>query len=132
MRLCFGLALLFAVAFLTNTGLPAGEIDFEAAATRTDYRFVEYSENTKFDISLEPFSTGNNLLTLAITDLNGKELSDLVGTKIKVSNPSKNITPIEIPTTSDGGNSVFQGEVTFGFSGTWKSRDRGTKKPTSK
>ncbi|NWJ21635.1 copper resistance protein CopD, partial [Marine Group I thaumarchaeote] len=50
-------------------------------------------------------------------------LSDISGLKIKVSNPQRNISPIEVPTTESklsGEITEFEGEATFGFAGTWQ------------
>jgi len=50
-------------------------------------------------------------------------MSDISGLKIKVSNPQRNISPIEISTTeSQSSDEVteFEGEATFGFAGTWQ------------
>ncbi|MGI0064821.1 MAG: virginiamycin B lyase family protein, partial [Nitrosopumilaceae archaeon] len=51
-------------------------------------------------------------------------LSDIDYLKIKVSNPQRNIAPIEIPITSiqDEKTSIvqYEGNVTFGFSGNWQ------------
>jgi len=48
-------------------------------------------------------------------------MSDISGLKIKVSNPQRNISPIEISTIqSSDGVTEFEGEATFGFAGTWQ------------
>ncbi len=82
---------------------------------------MEFSENAKFDITIEPFSSGKNRLTISTSDLNNNPITDMDGLKVKISNPSKNIRPIEIPMkeNSQDTTELFEGEVTFGFSGTW-------------
>jgi len=56
-----GIILLAFVAFLTNTGLPAGEIQIsEAHAQNQQFTLTEFSENAKFSITIDPFSTGKN------------------------------------------------------------------------
>ena len=51
--------------------------------------------------------------------------------KVKVSNPSKSISPIEVPMEltkqSENRPSEFQGEATFGFSGEWLVEVEATK-----
>lgn len=118
-----GVILLLFVAFLTNTGLPAGEIQTtEAHAQNQGFQLVEFSENAKFNITIDPFSSGKNKLIITTSDLNNNPIEDLEGLKVKISNPLKNIRPIEIPMTIDSSQEstqAFEGETTFGFSGTW-------------
>ena len=48
-------------------------------------------------------------------------MSDVSGLKIKVSNPQRNISPIEISTIQSSDEvTEFEGEATFGFAGTWQ------------
>jgi len=116
---CLGIALLGMVALLANGSLPAGQIqEVEAQQIVFGFKTVEFSENAKFDVDIKPFTSGNNLIMLSVSDIDGNPLSDLNQLKIKVSNPQRNIAPIEIPLTQIG-NNKFQGEVTFGFSGDW-------------
>lgn len=118
-----GITLLLIVAFLTNTGLPAGEIQLsEAHAQSQELRRIEFSEKLKFDIFIDPFSSGKNQLRITASSLDNKPIEDLNGLKVKISNPSKNINPIEIPMNRlnlEDTSPSFEGEVTFGFSGTW-------------
>lgn len=118
-----GVILLLFVAFLTNTGLPAGEIQIsDAHAQNQGFQLIEFTENAKFDIIIDPFSSGKNKLSIVVSDLNNNPIKDIEGLKVKISNPVKNIRPIEIPMTmTDSQESLqkFEGEVTFGFSGTW-------------
>ena len=54
--------------------------------------------------------------------MNNNPLQDLDIVKVKVSNPSRNISPIEIPMNEiqvDENAKQYQGDVTFGFSGKW-------------
>ncbi len=117
---CLGIALLGMVALLANGSLPAGEIQqVEAQQIVFGFKTVEFSENAKFDVDIKPFTSGNNLITLSVSDIEGNQFSDLNQLKVKASNPQKNISPIEIPLTQIE-NNRFQGEVTFGFSGNWQ------------
>lgn len=118
-----GIALLGVVALISNGTLPAGEIQ-KADATQivSGFKTIEFTDTSKFDIDIFPFSTGSNTITIRALDLNGNKINDLEEVKIKISNPSKNISPIEIPVekiTRDETIEKFQGEVTFGFSGEW-------------
>ena len=52
-----------------------------------------------------------------------EQIYDSDQVKVKISNPSKNISPIEVPMEiikQDENRPIeFQGEITFGFSGEW-------------
>ena len=114
-----GVVLLGVVALLANGTLPAGEIqqvDAQEAAHKLG--ITEFSENVEFDITIEPFDRGNNYIYIRTSGLDGVPISDLDGIKVKVSNPQKNITPIEV-SMEESENNTFEGEVTFGFSGQW-------------
>ena len=120
-----GIVLLGVVALLANGTLPAGEIQkVDAQETFYGFRTTEFTENTKFEIEILPFSSGTNSITVKVSDFDGKPLYDSDEIKVKVSNPSKNISPIETPMeiTKQGQESLveFQGEVTFGFSDKWQ------------
>ena len=114
-----GFAILGIVALLTNGTLPAGEIQkTEASQTVYGYGAVEFTENARFEVEMFPFSSGTNTLSIRTAGLDGSPLYDLDGIKVKVSNPSRNIFPIEVP-MEQAGESEFQGEMTLGFSGEW-------------
>ena len=119
-----GIILLGVVALLTNGTLPAGEIQ-KVDAQEIEYGFhtIEFSENAKFDINITPFSSGTNTIVVKVTDFDDKQLYDLNQVKVKISNPSKNISPIEVPieiTKQEENQPIeFQGQLTFGFSGEW-------------
>ena len=118
-----GVILLLFVALLTNTGLPASEVQtVDAHAQNSGLRLIDFSENAKFDISLDPFSTGKNRITVTPSNVDDSQIEDMTGLKVKISNPIKNIRAIEVPMTkitSQNTFDTFEGEVTFGFSGTW-------------
>src|SRR3989304_1729877 len=120
-----GIMLLGVVALLTNGSLPAGEVQqVQAQEVIFGYHTVEFSQNAKFDVTINPFSSGQNTISVIVSDFNGNSLSDIDDLKIKVSNPQRNIAPIEIPITSiqDEKTSIvqYEGDVTFGFSGNWQ------------
>lgn len=118
-----GIALLGVVALLSNGTLPAGEIKSADAQISYDFSTIEFSENTKFDIKITSFSSGTNTIIVKISDFENKPLNDSDQIKVKISNPQKNISPIEIPMKiieSENKSVEFQGEITFGFSGQWK------------
>lgn len=116
-----GVALLGLVALLTNSSLPTSQSE-QAQAQQITYGFQtsEFSENARFDIDIDPFISGSNTIVVSVFDSNGNPLSDVNDLKVKVSNPQRNIAPIEIPTSkiADSQNK-FQGTLTFGFSGKW-------------
>ena len=119
-----GIILLGVVALLANGTLPAGEIQ-KADAQEVVYGFktIEFTENTKLDIDISPFSSGLNTILVKVSDLEGKPLHDSNQIKVKVSNPSKNISPIEVPMEiikqDEDRPLEFRGDLTFGFSGEW-------------
>ena len=119
-----GIILLGVVALLTNGTLPAGEIQkVEAQELIYGFKTIEFTEKTKFGIEISPFSSGVNTILVKVSDFENKPLSDSNQVKVKISNPSKNISPIEIPMNlikqSENRPTEFQGEITFGFSGVW-------------
>ena len=120
-----GVILLGVVALLTNGTLPAGEIQ-NADAQEIIYGFktIEFTDNAKFEIQISPFSSGINTILVKVSDSNNNPIYDSNQLKVKIANPSKNISPIEIPmqiTKEDNDIPVeFQGELTFGFSGEWQ------------
>jgi len=120
-----GIILLGVVALLTNGTLPAGEIQ-NADAQEIIYGFktVEFTENAKFDIQISPFSSGVNTILVKVSDFENNPIYDSNQIKVKIANPSKNISPIEIPMQiikdNDNIPVEFQGELTFGFSGEWQ------------
>jgi len=118
-----GIILLGVVALLTNGTLPAGEIQRGDAQTVYGFNTIEFTEGAKFDIGISPFTRGSNTITVRVTDFEGNQLYDSKQVKIKISNPSKNISPIEVPMEiarqAEGRPIEFQGEITFGFSGEW-------------
>ena len=120
-----GIILLGVVALLTNGTLPAGEIQkVEAQEIIYGFKTVEFTENTKFDIEISPFSSGVNTILVKVSDFDNKPLYDSNQIKVKISNPSKNISTIEVPMMlikQDENSPIeFQGELTFGFSGEWQ------------
>ncbi|MDH3856339.1 MAG: copper resistance protein CopC/CopD, partial [Nitrosopumilus sp.] len=116
-----GIILLGVVALLTNGTLPAGEIQkVDAQEIVYGFKTIEFTENIKFDIDISPFSSGTNAILVKASDFDGKQLYDSDQIKVKVSNPSKNISPIEVPMEiikqEEDKPIEFQGELTFGFS----------------
>ncbi|MEX0862012.1 SMP-30/gluconolactonase/LRE family protein [Nitrosopumilus sp.] len=119
-----GIIILGVVALLTNGTLPAGQIQqVDAQEIIYGFKTIEFTENTKFDIDISPFSSGTNTILIKVSDFEGNPLYDSNQIKIKISNPSKNISPIEVPTElvkqEENRPNEFQGELTFGFSGEW-------------
>ena len=121
-----GIILLGVVALLANGTLPAGEIQkVDAQEVLYGFRTLEFSESAKFDIEITPFTSGTNTLLVKISDFDNNQLQDADEIKVKISNPQRNISPIEvsmekIPQEEDR-PFEFQGEITFGFSGQWQT-----------
>ena len=121
-----GIILLGVVALLANGTLPAGEIQkVDAQEVSYDFRTLEFSENAKYNIEISPFASGTNTILVTISDFDNNKLQDADEIKVKISNPQRNIAPIEIPmekVSKEGDLPLtFQGELTFGFSGQWQT-----------
>jgi len=121
-----GIVLLGVVALLANSSLPADEIqEAQAENVSFGYQTLQFSSAAKFDISINPLSTGTNTVTTSITSLDEKPLDDIFEVILKVSNPQKGISPIDLkllPVKSTDNNSLvtqYVGNATFGFPGTW-------------
>jgi len=119
-----GIVLLGVVALLANGTLPAGEIQkVDAQEIVYGFKTIEFTENVKLDIDISPFSSGTNTILVRVSDFEGNQLYDSNQLKVKISNPSKGISPIEVPVElikqEEGRPIEFQGELTFGFSGEW-------------
>jgi len=119
-----GIALLGIVALLANSSLPAGEIqEVQAQEVSFGYQTVQFSSGAKFDINIIPFSSGTNTITVSVLALDGVPLVDTSALKIKISNPQKNISPVELnvlPVESAMDSSVqYASNATFGFPGRW-------------
>lgn len=120
-----GILLLGVVAILANGTLPAGEIQkVDAQEVSYGFKTIEFSENARFDIEISPFTTGNNAILVKATNHKGEVFDDFKDLNVKISNPQKNIVPIEItlePIKTD--NEIpneFKGDLAFGFSGIWQ------------
>jgi len=117
-----GIILLGVVSLLVNSSLPAGEVQAADAQTTTfGFSSVLFSEQAKFDVSILPVGVGPNTISVVVFTIDGEPMSDVSGLKIKVSNPQRNISPIEISTIQSSDEvTEFEGEATFGFAGTWQ------------
>ena len=73
------------------------------------------------------FLVGTNTILVKISDFENNQLQDVDEVKVKISNPQRNISPIEVPmikiSQEDDITAEFQGELTFGFSGTMANRN---------
>ena len=115
-----GIALLGFVALLTNTSLPViSENQASAQQSSAGLQTMVFSKNVRFDVDLEPFRAGKNSITISAYDPDGNPLDDVSSIGIKISNPQKNIVPIEVPLTESEKQARYEGEITFGFSGKW-------------
>lgn len=112
-----GIILLGVVALLTNSSLPANQGEEAKLQIVDGFHTIALSENSKFAISITPLKSGTNKISVTAQDSQGNLLNDITKITTKVSNPQKNISPIEIPLTKVGDK--YEGDLTFGFSGTW-------------
>lgn len=121
-----GIVLLGVVALLANSSLPAGEIqEAQAENVLFGYQTSQFSTAAKFDISIDPLTTGTNTVTASISSLDEKPLADIFEVILKVSNPQKGISPIDLkllPVKFEDTSSPitkYVGNATFGFPGKW-------------
>jgi len=117
-----GIILLGVVSLLVYSSLPAGEVQTaDAQTTMFGFSSVLFSEQAKFDVSVLPVGVGPNTISVVVSTIDGEPMSDVSGLKIKVSNPQRNISPIEISAIQSSDEvTEFEGEATFGFAGTWQ------------
>jgi len=117
-----GIILLGVVSLLVNSSLPAGEVQTaDAQTTMFGFSSVLFSEQAKFDVSVLPVGVGSNTISVIVSTIDGEPMSDISVLKIKVSNPQRNISPIEISAIQSSDEvTEFEGEATFGFAGTWQ------------
>ena len=114
------------MALLVNSSLPAGEIQ-TADALQSNYGFdgMLFSENAKFDVNVVPVGIGPNTISVMVSSFDDTPISDISGLKVKISNPQKNIAPIEAEVTeliiSDEQSArKFTADTSFGFGGVWQ------------
>jgi copper transport protein len=115
-----GIILLGVVSLLANSSLPMSQAQEETRQISYGFDTSVFSENVGFDLSIEPFRSGVNRISVSAFDSQGNPLEDLGEIRVKISNPEKNIAPLEVPLTkSESQGSRYEGEITFGFSGKW-------------
>ena len=115
-----GIILLGVVALLTNSSLPTTQAEEQMQKVSYGLDTSVFSENGRFDLNINPFRVGANTVLVSALDLQGNPLEDLSSISIKISNPQRNIAPFEVPLDkSESSNSIYQGRLTFGFSGKW-------------
>ncbi|MBI5146097.1 MAG: CopD family protein [Thaumarchaeota archaeon] len=115
-----GILLLGSVALLANTSLPSGQFQ-QTTAQQDDYVFrtIEFTADSMFEVSIDPLASGSNIISVSALDIDGNALSNLEDVKVKVSNPQRNIAPIEVTMKKAGDLTKYEGDLTFGFSGNW-------------
>lgn len=111
-----GIALLGVVALLTNSSLPTSQGEETKLQIPDGFSTYAFSESLRFAVDIIPLKSGTNTISISVVDSNGKAPEDLTELRAKVSNPQKNIAPIEIPLEKADS---YKGETTFGFSGSW-------------
>ena len=94
-----GIALLGLVALLTNSSLPASQAEQTQLQIPDGFKTFVYSENLKFTLDVNPLKKGTNTISVSVFDLDGNTPKDITELKAKISNPQKNIAPIELPLT---------------------------------
>lgn len=117
-----GVALLLVVALLINSTLPAGEAGPAVEPGQEGFETARFAPNTKFEVAIEPYTTGLNGIYVRAAGLDGSPLAGQEGVRVKVSNPAKNIFPVSVdmePVGQRGGVTEYGGEAVFGFAGTW-------------
>ena len=110
-----GIALLGAVALLTNSALPAGEAD-QATALQRGFAAPVFAGDVRFDVEVFPFAPGTNSFSVS-PSVDGESVPDITNVQVKISNPARNIPPIRAELERNG--DAYHGEAVFGFTGTW-------------
>lgn len=115
-----GMLLLGTVALLTNTSLPTSQIQ-QATAQQNDYVFrtTEFAEDAMFEVDIQPLTSGANTINVSVLGIDGNPLNGIEDLKVKVSNPQRNIAPIDVTMIKTDDSTKYEGELTFGFSGMW-------------
>lgn len=111
-----GVVLLGAVALLTNSALPAGEVG-QAEASERGFAAPVFSGDVRFDVEVFPFAPGSNSVSISPSVAGGGPVPDITEMRVKISNPGKNIPPIRAEL--ERGGDAYRGEAVFGFTGTW-------------
>ncbi len=117
MEAVLGIALLGVVALLANSSLPTSQGEENRSQIPDGFSTFAFSESLRFAIEITPLKSGINTISISVLDSDGKTLEDLIALRAKVSNPQKNISPIEIPLEKI--DNAYKGQTTFGFSGSW-------------
>ena len=121
-----GIALLAVVALLVNSSLPAGEVQsVNAEQGISGYEASLFSENARFDVTVLPVGIGPNQINVVVSGLDDQPLADISALKIKFSNPSRSLAPIEaeVTETEISGQNTFtkySAEPTLSFAGIWQ------------
>ena len=116
---CLGLALLAAVALLTNTTLPGGEALAEAPpGARAGLDAKLFSSGAAFEVSVWPLAAGPNDVRVSVSGPDGEPLADLEEVRVKAASPQRGIPPIGAAIGPEGG--AYSGELTLGFWGPWE------------
>ncbi|MBI5146130.1 MAG: CopD family protein [Thaumarchaeota archaeon] len=114
-----GIILLGLVALLTNSSLPTSQAQ-QVQQVTYGFQTSEFSENARFDINIKPFASGSNTIVVSVFDSDGNPLGDMDDLVLKVSNPQRNIAPIDILVSNvSEKQNEYQGNLAFGFSGNW-------------
>lgn len=111
-----GVALLGAVALLTNSSLPAGELG-QAASADPGFSAPVFAGDVRLDVDVFPFAPGANSVSVRPSGADGGPVPDLEGIYVKASNPARGIPPIRTELVRDG--DAYRGEAVFGFAGSW-------------
>lgn len=115
-----GVLLLGSVALLANTSLPTGQVQ-QATAQQDDYVFrtTEFADDAMFEINIDPLTSGSNTISVLAFNIDGNTLNNLEDVKVKVSNPQRNIAPLDVKMKKAEDSAKYEGDLTFGFSGNW-------------
>lgn len=114
-----GIILLGSVALLANTSLPAGQAQQTTVQQDYVFRTTEFAEEVMFEVSIDPLTSGSNVINVSALDIERKQLDGLEDIRVKISNPQRNISPIDVAMKKSSDSAKYRGDVTFGFSGRW-------------
>jgi copper transport protein len=124
-----GIALLLAVSFMANGALPSGQFpayereqsDAQAAFAeepRTDFVRTLYTGEGRIELSVSPFTIGQNSFKLTFFGQDGNNATGIEAATIKLTQIEQGIGPITVETKKLSDN-VFFANAAFSLAGAW-------------
>lgn len=124
-----GIALLLMVSLMANGALPSGQFpayerqqqDGQAAFAeepRTDFLQTLYTEEGRIQLSISPFTVGQNNFQVSFFGQSGDNVTAIESASIKMTQIERGIGPIAVELKKQSGN-VFSADAAFSLPGIW-------------